>query len=395
MRIAITNYTATSSLGDGIESIQLSIENGRSGLYRNNLPDCDLDTWIGRVGSLESVKLPPKLAHLESRNNRLTWLGLQQDGMLARIQSLIDQIGVDRIGVVMATSTSSIGRTEEGYSQLDEFGLFPPDYVQPGVHNLHSPGLFVAALTGLRGPSLTISTACSSSAKVFATAARWISYGLVDAVLVGGIDSLCLSILYGFNALELLSTDPCRPFDVNRDGISIGEAAGFALLVRKELAPEANFELLGYGESSDAHHMSHPHPEGKGAVLAMQQSLKRAGLQPSSVEYINLHGTASKVNDMVESDALSQLFNDQTLASSTKGWTGHTLGAAGILEAIITLESMKHGLLPGTLNCEIEDPGFKFPVLMENVRKPIQIAMTNSFGFGGNNASLIFGRTND
>lgn len=395
MRIAITNYTATSSLGKGIESIHRSIVSGRSGLCRNDLPDCDLDTWIGRVGSLESVKLPPKLAQLESRNNQLTWLGLQQDGMLARIQSLIDQIGVDRIGVVMATSTSSIGRTEEAYTKLDESGLFPPDYEQPEVHNLHSPGLFVAALTGLTGPSLTISTACSSSAKVFATAARWIRYGLVDAVLVGGIDSLCLSILYGFNALELLSTDPCRPFDVNRDGISIGEAAGFALLVRKDLAPEAEFELLGYGESSDAHHMSHPHPEGKGAVLAMLQSLKRAGLEPSSVEYINQHGTASKVNDMVESDALSQLFNDQTLASSTKGWTGHTLGAAGILESVITLESMKHGLLPGTLNCEVEDPGVKFPILMENVRKPIQIAMTNSFGFGGNNASLIFGRTND
>jgi len=344
---------------------------------------------------LESVTLPKNLAPLESRNNRLTWLGLQQDGMLARIQSLIDQIGVERIGVVMATSTSSIGRTEEGYTRLDESGLFPPDYDQPGVHNLHSPGLFVAAATGLTGPSLTISTACSSSAKVFATAARWIGFGLVDAVLVGGIDSLCLSILHGFNALELLSAKPCRPFDAERDGINIGEAAGFALLVRKDLAPEAEFELLGYGESSDAHHMSHPHPEGKGAVLAMQKSLKRADLQASSIEYVNLHGTASKVNDRVESDALSQLFNDRTLASSTKGWTGHTLGAAGILESIITLESMKHGLIPGTLNYENEDSECGFPVLMENVSKPIQIAMTNSFGFGGNNASLIFGRTDD
>jgi len=395
MRIAISNYTATSCLGSGIASIHRSIESRDSGLCRNDLPNCDLDTWIGRVASLESVTLPKNLAPLESRNNRLTWLGLQQDGMLARIQSLIDQIGVERIGVVMATSTSSIGRTEEGYTRLDESGLFPPDYDQPGVHNLHSPGLFVAAATGLTGPSLTISTACSSSAKVFATAARWIGFGLVDAVLVGGIDSLCLSILHGFNALELLSAKPCRPFDAERDGINIGEAAGFALLVRKDLAPEAEFELLGYGESSDAHHMSHPHPEGKGAVLAMQKSLKRADLQASSIEYVNLHGTASKVNDRVESDALSQLFNDRTLASSTKGWTGHTLGAAGMMEAVITFEAMGLGVAPGTLNSEEIDENLPYPVSAENTAATISHALSNSFGFGGSNATLAFGVGND
>ncbi len=395
MRLAITAYTATSALGCGVECIQSSILGNRSGLCNNDFPGCDIETWIGRVSALEATNFPSDLDHLDSRNNRLTWLGLQQDGFLDRVYELIDRIGVDRIGVVMATSTSSIGRTEEAYARMDDSDLLPEKYRQAEVHNLHSPGIFVAEVTGLSGPSLTISTACSSSAKVFATAARWINHGLVDAVLVGGIDSLCLSILYGFNSLELLSTGPCRPFDTLRDGISIGEAAGFALVVRNDIAPQAEFELLGYGESSDAHHMSHPHPEGKGAVLAMEQSLKRAGLPASAIEYVNLHGTASRANDLVESLALSRLFSTQTLASSTKGWTGHTLGAAGILETVITLEAMKHGLLPGTLNCAQPDPEFRFPILTENIHKPIRTAMMNSFGFGGNNASLILGRLND
>jgi len=395
MHIAISSYTATSALGIGVGPIQESIINNRSGLRYNNLENCDLDTWIGQVKSVESTALPSHLDHLYSRNNQLAWLGLQQDGMLPVLGQLIGQIGADRIGVVMATSTSSIGRTEEGYARLDPSGQMPEAYHQPQVHNLHSPGIFVAKATGLKGPSMTISTACSSSAKVFATASRWIKHGLVDAVLVGGVDSLCLSVLYGFNSLELLSSNPCRPFDRLRDGISLGEAAGFVLLTRDDLAPEAEFALLGYGESSDAYHMSHPHPEGRGAIMAIGQALNRARLAPEEIDYINLHGTASKANDLVETYALAQSFPAQPLASSTKGWTGHTLGTAGILEVIITLESMQCGIVPGTLNCEEPDPEFSFPILTQNIKSPIRLAMSNSFGFGGNNAALIFGRIND
>jgi len=394
MRIAVTSYTATSALGHGIRPLRQAIADNRSGLRKNDLDHCDLDTWIGRVEGVESVLLPTRLDHLDSRNNRLTLLGLQQDGFMSEVESMIDRCGVDRIGVIMATSTSSIGRTEEGYRQLGDDGLLPEQYRQPWVHNLHSPGLTIAELTGLTGPSMTISTACSSSAKIFASAARWMKHGLVDAVLVGGVDSLCLSVMYGFNSLELLSANPCRPFDLDRDGISLGEAASFALLAREDFAPDAEIELLGYGESTDAYHMSHPHPEGKGAVLAMQQALERAGLAASDVDYINLHGTASKANDLVETHALDKLFPRRTLASSTKGWTGHALGTAGILEAVITLESMKSGLIPGTLNCREPDPEFRFPILTENTHRPVRISMTNSFGFGGNNASLVFGRIN-
>ena len=392
--IAVSCYTATSAAGVGLDAMHQSIANSSSGLRRNDLPECDLETWVGRVSSVEATGLPLRMEHLQSRNNQLAWLGLQQDGFLGALDQLIDRIGAERIGLVMGTSTSSIGRTEEGYARLGQSGLMPETFRQPEVHNLHSPGLFVALATGLTGPSMTISTACSSSAKVFASAARWIQHGLVDAVLVGGVDSLCLSILYGFNSLELVSPNPCRPFDLRRDGISIGEAAGFAILTRKDLAPKAEFALLGYGESSDAYHMSHPHPEGKGAILAIDQALERSQLTAKDIDYINLHGTASVANDLVETHVLAQRFPSRVLASSTKGWTGHTLGAAGILEAIITLEAMNHDLIPGTLNCEEPDPDMKSPVLRSNATKSIRNAMTNSFGFGGNNASLIFGRIN-
>jgi len=395
MKLVISAYTATCAAGTGLSALQDSIVQRRSGLSPNDFPGCELVTWIGRVESVEDVALPEGAASLYSRNNQLAWLGLQQDDFLEAVRETLQSVGTSRMGVVLGTSTSSIGRTEEAYTKLDSSGFMTRDFLQPEVHNLHSPGLFVARVLGIKGPSMTISTACSSSAKVFATATRWVSSGLVDAVLVGGVDSLCLSVLYGFNSLELVSGNPCRPFDSTRDGISIGEAAGYALLTRSEMSPSTGFVLLGYGESCDAHHMSHPHPEGKGAVLAMRRALARAGLSPSAIDYVNLHGTASKVNDQIEAHAMRQVFTDPVLASSTKGWTGHTLGAAGILEAIITLEGMRHDLIPGTLNCEQPDAEFSFPILAENRAARLRFGMSNSFGFGGNNASLVFGRNDD
>jgi 3-oxoacyl-[acyl-carrier-protein] synthase-1 len=395
MRLAIGQYTATSAAGTGLAAMREAIHERRSGLRRNDLETCDLDTWIGRVANLEEVALPDSLKLLHSRNNQLAWLGLQQDGMLDAIAELRQRIGSDRMGVIMGTSTSSIARTEEAYANLLPSGAMPPEYCQPEVHNLHSPGIFVSEATGLDGPSMTISTACSSSAKVFASAMRWISHGLVDAVLVGGIDSLCMSILYGFKSLELVSPDRCRPFDERRNGINIGESCGYAVIGKEDAIGDVQFSLLGYGESSDAYHMSHPHPDGKGAVLAMSQALDRAGVAADDIDYINLHGTASQANDRIEALALGQLFSDRTLASSTKAWTGHTLGAAGILEAVITLEAMRYGMVPGTLNCDQPDPDFAFHVAQQNVQRRVRYAMTNSFGFGGNNATLVFGQAHD
>lgn len=395
MRLAITHYTATSAVGLGLQALRGSLNERQSGLRRNDFDGCDLETWIGRVEGVEDVTLPEGLHGLQSRNNQLAWLSLQQDGMLTAVRELANRIGSHRIAVIMGTSTSSIGRTEEAYTQLDAAGRMPEAMRQPQVHNLHSPGTFVAAATGLTGPAITISTACSSSAKVFATAARWIRHGLVDAALVGGTDSLCQSILYGFNSLELISPQQCKPFDLDRDGINIGEASGYALVTRADLSSEAKVTLLGYGESSDAHHMSHPHPEGKGALLAMTRALERAEIGSQDIDYINLHGTASKANDRVETYALADRFSDSTLASSTKAWTGHALGAAGILEAVIAMDTLQTGVIPGTLNRVADDPEFRFPIMTDNVEKAVRYSMTNSFGFGGNNASLVFGQPDE
>ena len=392
LRLAIGNYTATTAAGVGLAAMDESIAAGKSGLRPNDLEGCDLDTWIGRIEMPQANSLPPHLQYLLSRDNILAWLGLQQDGFLESVAQLAGRLGSDRVGVIMGTSTASIGRLEEAYTKLLPSGVFSEEYWQPELVSLHAPGAFVSAATGLLGPSMTISTACSSSAKVFASAARWISHGLVDAVLVGGVDSLCMSILYGFNSLELLSSSICRPFDVRRNGINIGEGCGFAILARAELVPDAEFSLLGYGESSDAYHMSHPHPEGEGAVAAIDQALERAQISADEIDYVNLHGTASQANDRIEGQALAQRFSGHTLASSTKAWTGHTLGAAGIIEAVITLQALRSGLIPGTLNCEEPDPDATFEVLTENVYMPVNKAMTNSFGFGGNNAVLIFGK---
>lgn len=396
----IETHTATSAAGTGVGALRASLLDQVSGLRPNDLAGCKLNTWIGRVKGIEASELPAEYARFESRNNRLAWLALQQDGMLERIQWASDRFGAHRIGIILGTSTSSIARTEEAYRELDTNGQFRPEFRQSDVHNMHSPGLFVAAVTGVLGPSLTVSTACSSSAKVFATADRWIRRGLIDAAVVGGVDSLCLNTLYGFNALQLISSDPCRPFDRRRNGINLGEAAAFALVTRVKSGDEAPFRLLGYGESSDAYHMSHPHPEGRGAILAMEQALHSAGLAPGDVDYINLHGTGTRANDTIETLAVASVLGNAarpvpTLVSSTKGWTGHTLGAAGMLESVITLEAMRLGVAPGTLLCEQRDESLCYPVLGDNEPHTIRIALSNSFGFGGNNATLAFGQTGD
>jgi 3-oxoacyl-[acyl-carrier-protein] synthase-1 len=391
----VQRYTTTSAAGVGLAALREAVADRRSGLRANDFEGCDLPTWIGRVAGLEDVALPAPLRHLDSRNNRLAWLALQQDGMLDAVRAAVSRLGAHRLGIVMGTSTSSIGFTEVGYRHLDEHDRMPPEFQAPDVQNLHGPGLFVAAATGIEGPCLTISTACSSSAKVFATGARWLRCGLVDAVLVGGADSLCLNTLYGFNSLQLLSPEPCRPSSHDRQGINIGEAAGYALIGRPGVLDDAGFALLGYGESSDAWHMSHPHPEGKGALASMDQALAGAGLEPDAIGYINLHGTASKANDAVENVAIGQRFGGATRISSTKGWTGHALGAAGILEAVIALDALACQRIPGTLNTTEVDREFAFPVQLDNVEAPLRFVMSNSFGFGGNNATLVFGRNDD
>jgi 3-oxoacyl-[acyl-carrier-protein] synthase-1 len=387
LALAVTAGTATTACGRGLDPLRDALRDRRSGLRRNDFGPTPLPTWIGRVDGLEDEALPAAFARWDCRNNRLAWLALQHDGMADAVADLRERHGAERVAIVIGTSTSSIGATEEAYARLAPDGGFPPDLARPIVHTPHSLGDFLQAATGLRGPCVTVATACSSSAKVFAQAARLIQAGLVDAALVGGVDTLCGSVLFGFNSLGLVSTDPCRPFSATRRGLSLGEAGGFAILERDGDGPW----LLGYGESSDAHHMSSPHPEGLGARLSMQAALDRAGLGADAVDYINLHGTATPKNDEIEAAAIAAMFPSHTRASSTKGWTGHTLGAAGIVESLIALHAIRSGLMPGGMNCEDPDPACGAQILCENRVAPVRVAMNNSFGFGGNNCSLVFG----
>jgi len=364
---------------------------GTSALTPNDFGVEPLATWIGRVAAVESTPLPNALAAWECRNDRLAWLGLNADAFIDAVHAARERHGAARIAVVVGTSTSSIGATEDAYRALDADGRFPADNRNPLVHTPHSLGMFVREALALEGPCVTVSTACSSSAKVFATAERMLRLGIVDAALVGGVDTLCGSVLFGFNALQLVSPEPCRPFDAERCGISIGEAAGFALLERDVRGDGASPRLLGYGESSDAHHMSTPHPEGLGAERALDDALARAGIDAGAVDHINLHGTASAKNDEVEARLIARRFPAATHASSTKGITGHTLGAAGIVEAVASLLAIEHGFRPGTVNTRVLDPVCGPQLRIGGEAAPVRVALSNSFGFGGNNCVLVFG----
>ncbi len=390
--IRVSAYTVTTAAGAGKAALLAAMREHRSALTANDFGPQPLPTWIGRVGGVESSPLPRPLADWECRNNRLAWLGLRGDGFLDAVLQARERYGAARVAVVLGTSTSSIGATEDAYRRLDADGRFPAGERNPLVHTPHSLANFVQQGLDLRGPCVTISTACSSSAKVFAAAERLLRLGLVDAALVGGVDTLCGSVLFGFNALQLVSPAPCRPFDAERDGISIGEAAGFALLERSDGRAGA-LQLLGYGESSDAHHMSTPHPQGLGAERALDDALARAGIDASAVDHINLHGTASTKNDEVEAALVARRFPARTHASSTKGITGHTLGAAGIVEAAASLLAIEHGMLPGTVNTRGLDAACGPQVrTAPAAQADVRIALSNSFGFGGNNCVLVFGR---
>jgi 3-oxoacyl-[acyl-carrier-protein] synthase I len=389
--LAVTAYTATSALGLGLDAHLHALDKQRSGLRVNDFGDAPLPCWIGRVNGLETAAVPGDYAKWDCRNNRLAWLGLNQDGFFAQVHAARERYGAARVALFLGTSTASIRATEEGYRRVDPAGRMPANLSHPAIHTPHSLTAFVAAALGIEGPCLTISTACSSSAKVFASAERLMRLGIVDAAVVGGVDSLCDSVLFGFNSLELVSPDPCRPFDAARRGISIGEAAGFALLERIDANPNAALRLLACGESSDAHHMSTPDPDGRGAELALRDALDRAKVDVTQVGYINLHGTASQKNDAMEAALVARLFPTTTRISSTKALTGHTLGAAGIVEAVITLLALREGFVPGNAGVTTPDPACTAHFAWENENRPARVALSHSFGFGGSNACLAFG----
>lgn len=383
----LTAMTAVSAIGAGAAPTLQALRSRRSGLRRCDFIDI-AEGYVGRVDGLETHSLPSPLQHFDCRNNRLADLALQTDGFVDAVAVARRRYGADRIGVIVGTSTSGIQAGEAAYQARDPAtGKLPEGFDYRHTQDMFSLGDFVRSALDLRGPAMVVSTACASSARTFVDAHQWIASSMCDAVVVGGADSLCAMTLRGFASLELISPGTCRPCDANRDGISIGEAAGFALLERegKDLA------LIGYGASSDGHHMSAPHPRALGAIAAMRAALATGDLSPGDIDYVNLHGTGTKANDAMEDIAMVEVFGTGTPCSSTKGWTGHTLGASGILEALIACLCVEHHLIPGCLNMATLDPEFRARVMTENESRAVRRVMTNAFGFGGINCSLIFG----
>ena len=391
--LLLSHYTATSCLGRGLQQTLEALRLGRSGLEPCAFETVALDTFVGEVAEVDAVQLPEHLAEFDCRNNRLAQLALEQDNFSAAVAAAADKYGRDRVGVFVGTSTSGILQTELAYRQRDPAsGALPADFHYAATHNSFSVADFTRRYLNLTGPAVALSSACSSSAKVFGSAQRMMAAGLIDAAVVGGVDTLCLTVLYGFNSLGLTSPQPCRPFDAARNGISLGEAGAYALLESAADARDGDVLLLGVGESSDAYHMSSPHPQGTGARMAMQAALDSAGLLAHDIDYINLHGTATQSNDAAEGKAVNAIFGERVPCSSTKAATGHTLGAAGSVEAVICALALQYGLLPGGLNIGQLDDSMALNYLTANRNESVTRAMSNSFGFGGTNCSLIFGR---
>jgi 3-oxoacyl-[acyl-carrier-protein] synthase-1 len=393
--VSVSRFTATSCIGRGLDPTLAALLQRRSGLQRCAFQDIDIDTWVGEVDAVDDEEMEPELRDFNCRNNRLAQLALRQDGFADAVDAAARRWGRGRIGVFLGTSTAGILQTEWAFRHRDPIsGHLPADFVYAATHSPYSLTDFIRRKLRLEGPAMSVSSACSSSAKVFASAKRMLDAGLIDAAVVGGVDSLCATTLYGFHSLGLLADGPCRPFSDDRKGISLGEAAAYLLLERMPGSLDGDAVLLlGAGESSDAHHMSSPHPEGLGARMAMEQALSSAGLSHAAIDYINLHGTATLNNDSAEAKAVAGVFGAATPCSSTKGATGHTLGAAGALEAVICALAIQHDLMPAGPEAGQRDTTMDIQYLASNRRQRVSHVLSNSFGFGGSNCSLVFGRS--
>jgi 3-oxoacyl-[acyl-carrier-protein] synthase I len=342
--------------------------------------------WPGDLPEPEA-----RLWRYRSRNNRLLLAALEQ--IRASVDGVIDRHGADRVAVVLGSSTSGVLEGEQAVAAVHAGKPVPEGY-HYYQQEVGSPSLFLAELLGLNGPAMTISTACTSSAKSIIAGARMLEAGLCDAALVGGVDSLCQLTVNGFDALESVAAGYCNPFSRNRDGINIGEGAALFLMTREP----GGLRLMGWGESSDAHHISAPDPEGRGAETAMRQALAHGGVSPAQLTYLNLHGTGTIKNDLMESHAVARVFPDGVAAGSSKGMTGHTLGAAGATEAGFCWLALhpEHGdgqLPPHVWDGE-RDPALAPLALVapgNRAGSGPRIAMSNSFAFGGSNAVLVLG----
>lgn len=390
--IPITAYSACNGLGQTTEQVLESLFAGRHGLTPAQAW-LGVSTWVGMVPG-ELPPLEPSLRGFESRQARITQLVTLP--MLPAIERAKQRWGAGRVALILGTSTAGIGESEQAWVHHRDHGSLPPGFAIERQHALYATVEIVRMLTGVRGPGYVVSTACSSSGKVFASARRLIAAGIIDAALVGGVDSLCQMTVRGFASLEVLSPDPCRPFSSERRGINVGEGAALLLLERHGPGVEGiGVDLLGVGESSDAHHMTAPHPEGLGACTAMQRALAGAGVDPAEVDQINVHGTGTSMNDETESKAIRQLFGSsghQKLSIvATKGYTGHMLGAAGATEAVFVAATIERGELPASVGTAPLDTSLGIELELERRPRATRRVLSNSLAFGGSNVSVLLG----
>ena len=385
------------ALGDSHASIAGHLFTGQSGLRADTSFMHDAHGHALTLGAITLADADlPDISHLplrdQSRNNRVALAALAP--IRVHVDAAIERYGAQRIGIVLGTSTSGIGESEAAFRHELTHGNFPTKF-HYGQQELGSPAAALAATLGISGPAYVHSSACASSAKAMASAARLLNMGLCDAVISGGVDTLCDFTIAGFSALNSVSTEVCNPLSINRCGINIGEGAALFLMTKQA----ATVALCVWGESSDAHHISAPDATGTGATLAIRQALQRATISAEQIDYINLHGTATLQNDAMESKVIAQLFGAAMPVSSSKSMTGHTLGAASAIEAGLCWLTMQDanpdGKLPPHLWDGQADPAL--PTLHvvqtgDTLGRPPRYVLSNSFAFGGSNAALIFGR---
>lgn len=384
--LPLTAFALTSGLGNSTGDALAALRKGERGLRAPPI-DVPFETVTGTV-PFELPALPPEYAHMESRSARLALHAYEQ--IHGAVDNSLTRWGAKRVALILGTSTGGIDRTEYAHNAWWSAGQgdspLPADYRYKTQHPFHAFSDLLALRSGILGPRYVVSTACSSSAKVFASARRLIELDIVDAVLVGGVDALCHTTIRGFHGLGVMADRPCMPFGKDRPGMNVGEAAAFLMIERDG---DALAILRGVGESSDAYHMSSPQPEGLGAAEAMKAAIAEAGIKSSDVDYINAHGTGTRHNDAAESMALNRLFGSDTPVVSTKAYTGHTLGACGGAEAILSILSLQHGFVPAALGSSPVDDGIDLYLPQALEERPLRYALSNAFAFGGNNCSVL------
>ena len=380
--LLVTGYGMLSALGRGRAQHLAALAEGRTGLGPSPI-ELDFETAAGAVPD-DLPELPADMQAWSTRLARMSLALLEElDEPLRRAR---EKWRPERIAVLLGTSTAGAETTEVAYKQFVAGGSFPRDYDFQRQHTFGAVLKVVRKLAGAEGPSWMASTACTSSGKTFATARRLIEADVIDAAIVGGLDTLCTMTLTGFHSLQALDSAPCRPFRENRNGISIGEGGAFALVER---SGDARVVIEGIGETSDAYHISAPHPEGLGAQAAMRDALRMAGREPEDVDHVNAHGTGTRLNDTAEANAIKTVLGTSVPCVSTKAYTGHTLGAAAALELAFSACAIEEGWIPPAIGDGPIDPKIDLTIPTEKTSGSFQRVLSNSFAFGGNNVSLL------